>query len=259
VNIKQDDPGAGGTLIVDRYVKDGALSDAGSNNYKGLRIHALPGLHARIGEMVQQHFPVRGALLDLAAGSGAMSLRMQDHGYSVAATDYVGSAFKLHGSIPFTECDLNSDFATRFPDRFDYIVASEIIEHLENPRHFARQAFALLKPGGRMLLSTPNIESSASKVMFLTAGRFLWFGDQQYASDGHITPLSHWQIGCAMKEAGFDEIAVASFGDATRQLQGSPRLAFVARLFDLLPWPSKLVAGDIFMTLVEKPTVRNGA
>jgi SAM-dependent methyltransferase len=39
---------------------------------------------------------------------------------------------------------------------FDYIVAGEFIEHLENPYSFLRLIREYLAPGGKLLISTPN-------------------------------------------------------------------------------------------------------
>ncbi len=40
--------------------------------------------------------------------------------------------------------------------RFDAVVAGEIIEHLEDPYRFLRGCRSALRPGGRLVLSTPN-------------------------------------------------------------------------------------------------------
>lgn len=42
---------------------------------------------------------------------------------------------------------------------FDAVVSMETIEHLEQPRGFLSSAFSLLKPGGKLLCSTPNAET----------------------------------------------------------------------------------------------------
>jgi SAM-dependent methyltransferase len=53
-------------------------------------------------------------------------------------------------------------------DRFDTIVAGELIEHLANPGLFLRQAHAHLKPGGRLVLTTPN----AFSLLFISYALF---------------------------------------------------------------------------------------
>lgn len=241
------------TLIVERYKSTAQIADGGSNNYKGLRIHALPGLHDFVGEQARRHLRPGSTALDIAAGSGAMCLRLADLGFKVEATDYVRAGFKLHGSVPFTEIDLNLDFSAAFSKKYESIIASEIIEHLENPRHFARQLFSLLEPGGRVLLTTPNIDSMPSKVLFLSSGKFLWFEDQQYGSDGHITPLSQWQMNKIFVEAGFRFVAQTSFGSRFDRLAGSPRLRLLTRLLSMLFGKQPGLCGEIFVAVVERP------
>jgi len=41
-------------------------------------------------------------------------------------------------------------------ESFDTVIASELIEHLENASEFLRQCHSILKTGGHLLLSTPN-------------------------------------------------------------------------------------------------------
>ncbi|HRF44124.1 MAG TPA: methyltransferase domain-containing protein [Candidatus Competibacteraceae bacterium] len=151
------------TVLVDRYRQAAMEKKVNTNSYKGLGIHALPGLHEFIAKKAVEYFEPEATLLDIAAGTGAMSLSMQDSGFKVLATDYVPENFKLD-SIPFISTDLNEAFSTTLHSRrFQAIIASEIIEHLENPRHFARECFKILEPSGRMILSTPNVENAASK------------------------------------------------------------------------------------------------
>lgn len=238
---------------VARYESTARIEGGGTNSYKGLRIHALPGLHDFIGGQASHHLRPGSKTLDVAAGSGAMSLRLSDLGFEVEATDYVREGFKLHGSIPFSQTDLNLDFSQDFTRRFESIVASEIIEHLENPRHFARQLFSLLEPGGRVVLTTPNIDSMPSKVLFLSSGTFLWFEEQQYRSDGHISPLSQWQLQKIFAEAGFRLISQTTFGSRFDRLAGSPRLRLLARLLNILFAKHPGLSGEIFVAVFERP------
>ncbi len=239
------------TVLVDRY-RNAATEKVEANSYKGLRIHALPGLHDFIATKALEHFEPGVRLLDLAAGTGAMSLRMQDLGFKVSATDYVPENFQLD-SISFIQADLNEPFSAVFPQPFKAVIASEIIEHVENPRHFARECFKLLEPGGRMVLSTPNVENAASKASFLRSGSFLWFSEEDYEGHGHITPLTQWQIRRAFEEAGFRFRWEGSFGEGASLLAGSPRLALLARLVALISTRDSELAREIFVAVVEKP------
>jgi SAM-dependent methyltransferase len=72
---------------------------------------------------------------------------------------------------------------------FDLVFALELIEHLsaEDAMAFLRRCRALLAPGGRLLLGTPDV---------FTPGR--WHRDA-----GHLTPFSPWELGGFVEEAGF--------------------------------------------------------
>lgn len=241
------------TVLVDRY-RQAAIEKVNANSYKGLGIHALPGLHEFIATKAVEYFEPEATLLDIAAGTGAMTLRMQDLGFKVSATDYVPENFKLD-SIPFIQADLNEAFSTAYSKRFQAIVASEIIEHLENPRHFARECFKILESGGRMILSTPNVENAASKASFIRSGSFLWFTEQDYTEQGHMTPLTQWQIHKIFTEAGFRFLWAGSFGEQASFLVGSPRLGLLAWLVALVSTIDPQLAGEIFVAVLEKPEI----
>lgn len=55
--------------------------------------------------------------------------------------------------------DIKTDLEKRFPfknERFNNAIASEIIEHVKNPLHFLNECYRILKPKGRLILTTPN-------------------------------------------------------------------------------------------------------
>lgn len=240
------------TIIVDAYRLPKQQPLSAANSYKGLRIHALPGLHEFIITKVCQHLKTGATVLDIAAGSGASSQRLTDLKYKVTATDYVTENFRLHDSIPFVTANLNEFFSEQFSKPFDAILAMEIIEHLENPRHFVRECFKLLVPGGKLIVSTPNIDSPASIASFLRSGTFLWFSDTEYKVDGHITPLSQWQLDKCFIEAGFLLLWKGSFGDADQRIAGSPRLKLLAQGVKRLSSRNSDVEGEIFIAVLEK-------
>jgi 2-polyprenyl-3-methyl-5-hydroxy-6-metoxy-1,4-benzoquinol methylase len=56
-------------------------------------------------------------------------------------------------------------------ERFDSVVAGELIEHLENPGLFLAGCRRVLKPDGRLVLSTPNPFAVLHAAIFLKDGR----------------------------------------------------------------------------------------
>jgi SAM-dependent methyltransferase len=226
---------------------------ASSVGYKGLAIHARAELHDEIGRIVAATLTSGALVLDVAAGSGAMCRRLQDLGFTPTACDIVSEKFRLHGDVDFFEIDLNQHFPDHFRAMFDCVIAMEIIEHLENPWHFLRQCFFVLRPGGLLVVSTPNIGSPASRAAYARAGKFRWFDEHNYEMDGHITPITLSGMCIMLTSVGFNINYIASvspiggkgiFHWRTRLLVGLIRL--LAR--------DKPLPGDILVISGHRPT-----
>ena len=242
------------TVLVHKFrLAAGEEVDQSFNHYKGFRVHALEGLHLFVADYVKRAVPAGGALLDVAAGSGAMSLRLLDAGYRVTAIDIVAEGFQLGERVPFHCADLNAPFARKLNSCFDGIIAAEIIEHLENPRHFLRECFNLLSPGGKLLLTTPNLESPVSKAMFVRYGTSQWFSDRDYECEGHITPVSRTQIHRCAAEIGFNLNWEGSYGDPYRQVRGWAKMRWLARIIEWLSNTGSDMAGEVFVAVLSKP------
>jgi ubiquinone/menaquinone biosynthesis C-methylase UbiE len=101
-------------------------------------------------------------LLDGACGTGYGSdILKKAEPASIAgvdiAADAVSYAQKHYGSAicSFQVQDVSE--LTGFPDgRFDAVISFETIEHIDRPLRFLERAQAVLKPGGLLILSTPN-------------------------------------------------------------------------------------------------------
>jgi SAM-dependent methyltransferase len=150
-----------------------------------------------------------GKALDLGAGQGAISQALKDRGFEVTATDVNTAQFRASG-VPCLKLDLNRPLP--FPDgSFDLVMAIEILEHLESPRAFLREIFRLVRPGGLAVVTTPNITSLPSRVLFLATGWFDLFVPTRKrlvdpldaGADGHITPLPAWLLRYDLRETGF--------------------------------------------------------
>ena len=239
------------TVIVDMYRRQAVSGATSENNYKGLIINALPGLHDLVGATAMRLFSPNAEILDLASGSGALCSRIRDLGFRPTACDLVDENFKLHGEIPFYSTNLNSEFHELFRDRFDGITATEIIEHLENPRNFLRQCYSTLKPGGYLILTTPNVDSSLSRCEMIRSGHFRWFDQNNYLSSGHITALPLFSLKRALDETQFDIAEITSFGKPQKSDWIGLKmrcLAFLLRTLDGVKSPQ----GEILMMIARK-------
>jgi SAM-dependent methyltransferase len=153
--------------------------------------------------------------LDIPAGAGPLARRMKDKGYEVAAADICPEVFEQK-DISCDKADLNG----RFPyddARFDLVVCREGIEHVENQFHTMREFHRVLKPGGWLVFSTPNLLSIRARLSFLlVGGRRL--NDRPAAETyvqggpaGHINLRSYLDLRLAVRHAGFRVDRVTTF------------------------------------------------
>ncbi len=86
----------------------------------------------------------------------------------------------------FVAQDLNS--AWLFQDRvYDAVTLWNVLEHLENPFHFAREAARVLKDGGILFVSIPNVFNLRSRLQFLFSGEM----PRYHHNNSHLTPFTH--------------------------------------------------------------------
>lgn len=189
------------------------MSNNNNSEYRGLKIHAIPSLHEQCMALIEGlRLPKTAKVLDLGAGEGAFSQRMLDAGLNVNAAEQDAGRFRL--SIPCQNINLNHDFSDKWNEKFDLIVAIEILEHLHDPRHFISNALQALSSNGFLLITSPNTESWLSRIRFLRDGHFLWFDETDYHSYGHLTPIFSWQIRQICRELGAELVQVSNTQDS---------------------------------------------
>jgi 2-polyprenyl-3-methyl-5-hydroxy-6-metoxy-1,4-benzoquinol methylase len=145
----------------------------------------------------------RGELLEFGAGTGDFLKHLLTSGFPgrMTGTDLLPRPILLPEEVVWIQADLNHPLASVPDDSFDAIISTEVIEHLENPRAMIREFWRLLKPGGKVILTTPNQESLRSLLALLFSGHYAAFQDSCYPA--HITALLRKDLRRIFAEAGF--------------------------------------------------------
>jgi 2-polyprenyl-6-hydroxyphenyl methylase/3-demethylubiquinone-9 3-methyltransferase len=163
----------------------GDLSQRGyTYAYANRRKHTL--------ELVQKVAKPGAKVLDIAAGQGNFSLLLAELGYEVTwndlraeLIDYVKLKWEK-GIIHYAPGEI---FTLGFDACFDVILATEIIEHVAHPDDFMKTLYKMLKPGGYIVMSTPNGEYFQNRLpKFSDCPNPSQFEEIQFQpnSDGHI-------------------------------------------------------------------------
>lgn len=214
--------------------------------YNGLLMRCSPGTHEMAMSLLLRNSAPRAGVLDLGAGTGAWLSRMRDASFTdLNAVEADVENFQLEGVSPHA-VDLNTEFLARFDRRFQLITAIEVVEHLDCPRHFLRQARQLLDENGFLLVTTPNLSHWTSRVGFLVHGELRMFRKRDYIQR-HISPITHVQMLLMLGEIGFRMVDFAAAGSCWGPIKRFVR-GPVSLLFRLLVGPRAW--GDVSLYLV---------
>jgi SAM-dependent methyltransferase len=102
-----------------------------------------------------------GKCLDVGALDFTQYFRIKDSHPNIEhyGIDYMTPQKPIPAGYVFKKVDLNEDIIPFNDDTFDYIIASHIIEHLNNPLDFFQDCIRVLKPGGKFYLEAPSEKS----------------------------------------------------------------------------------------------------
>lgn len=145
----------------------------------------------------------KGRLLDVGSGSGRLLAVMQRAGWQVAGVEPDPRAAAVARERYGVTVHVGHLEQARFREHsFDAVVLSHVIEHVEDPVALLAACRRLLRPGGRLALSTPNIES---RGLALFHRHWLHLDVPR-----HLHLFSARSLGAVLRGAGFSEFSIAS-------------------------------------------------
>ena len=184
-------------------------------------LHALNP--ARLG-YVAERVPLRdAAVLDVGCGGGLLSEALARAGAQVSAIDLAPELVKV-ARLHMLESGVQVDYqvkavealAAERPGSFDAITCMEMLEHVPDPASIIAACATLLRPGGRLFLSTLNRTPAAFALAIVGAeyvARLLPRGTHRYADFIKPSELASW-----LREAGLQiEDVSGLFYDPLRQ------------------------------------------
>ena len=171
----------------------------------------------RVLDMVKKYARLGAKILDVAAAQGNYTLALAEQGYDVTWNDIraeVAGYVKLKYERGTVTYKAGNVFEMDFPECFDVVLALEIIEHVAHPDVFLQQALRLVKPGGLLIVSTPNggyFRHHGPK--FSECRDSSVYEEIQFKpdADGHIFCLNPAEFRQLAQSAGLEVIEMALF------------------------------------------------
>lgn len=163
--------------------------------------------------------------LDMGAGVGGFTKEIKDAcNLQTEACDYHNDRFEPT-DIECKKVDFCKETLPYEDNSFDLITSVEVIEHLESYANLIEEAKRILKPGGLLILTTPNILNMNSRVSYLLTGFQQMFApipmknEECYSTGSHISPIHYFFLVHALYERDFknidfhsDKVQRSSFG-----------------------------------------------
>lgn len=147
----------------------------------GMMIHLHPGRSADLDfSLMYLPFQRNGQLLDVGCGNGQALQFMAELGWQVQGVDFDPQAVQI-AQKKGLEIHLGGlEDRAYLSDSFDAITMSHVIEHVHDPLSLLGECRRILKPGGRLVIVTPNSGS---------------WGHQRFGSSWmHLDPPRHLHI-----------------------------------------------------------------
>jgi SAM-dependent methyltransferase len=176
-------------------------------------------------------------VLDIGCAAGALLMKLRGRGWDARGVEISPAAEYARRergldvrSLPLAE--------NRFPAaRFDLVLASHVIEHLTDPAGLVREVRRICAPGGRFLITTPNIAGFQARLF-----RARW----RSAIFDHLYLFSVRTLSRLLREHGFTPEGVFTWGGLAAGAAPPAVKHFADR------WVKTLGLGDVMLIRARK-------
>jgi SAM-dependent methyltransferase len=218
------------------YVARLATASRGQDSRPGFAAFAVPDASENARPELARLVPASARrLLDVGCGAGGFAAAVKRERPELSVVGLERDAASASRARPRLDRVLVGDARdairdlARAGERFDVVVCADVLEHLEDPVSFLRDALSVAARGARLIASVPNV-GHASLVRDLLRGRF----DPVPAGlldAGHLRWFDERRVSETLEEAGWAVVSVegvagaaapdvAAFLDWTRTFPG---------------------------------------
>jgi SAM-dependent methyltransferase len=179
---------------------DAEYASGAYQDYVAARAMKLGHFEARLRDLDGRLPP--GRLLDIGCSCGYFLEVAAAHGFDVRGVEFSRSA--IAAASPAIRPRIFEGTLDAMPadGLFDVVSAFDLIEHVPDPRAFLRRCAALLKPGGTLLISTPDTDHL---LRFVMRSRWPMLQPMQ-----HLFLFSRRSFESALRAEGFGEVAMSA-------------------------------------------------
>ncbi len=178
-----------------------------------------------------------GKLLDVGCGAGRFLNRMRKRGWEVEGIDFDPQAANKVMARYGIKTHIGDLAACALPaDSYDVITMSQAVEHFYDPRAVLSECLRILKSGGKLIITTPNVNSMGAAEF----GAY-WRG---WEAPRHLHLFSTEALKHLTQTCGFEVIEARTYSSdsagvyrvsKSSQMKAGGKISFFDRLW-LLGW-----------------------
>jgi SAM-dependent methyltransferase len=122
----------------------------------------LAGRLTRFADAVAFHVPAGGSVLDLGCGTGELAVALASSGLQVTGCDistemlHIASAADAPGNVDWIELKPRWQALPFRQHAFDAVIASSVLEYVDDPVAVLCECCRVLRPGGIVLCTVPD-------------------------------------------------------------------------------------------------------
>ncbi len=189
-------------------------------------------------------------ILDVGCAQGTLALILAEKGHKVTAVDlrqesldYAQSRYEK-GEIEFIQQNV---LEAKLEKSYDLVFANQLIEHLVYPEKMVNTLKKMLKPGGKLIVATPNHSYSKCKLpTFTELGNPKDWEEKQFTADGdgHFFAYTTEELETIFEQCGIQNINCSLF--ETPFISGHMKLRY---LHKIVPFKVLKVLDSIVLSL----------
>lgn len=214
---------------VEYYGKEHAYLDYQNTHFVNHVVeHTIKQIHLKRGDK----------LLEIGAGSGRFTIPLLKKGFHITALELSGhmveklkkAAKPYQGRLAILKKDLFSVGST-FDHTFDVVLGFHILHHLDDLGTCFSRLYRMLKPGGKIIFTEPNILNALYYIQLLVEKDMSWQGEKGYVN------LRKAYLKGLLRKAGFKNIQCTRYGVLPHFLMNHSLGPRIERILEAVPFP----------------------
>jgi len=165
---------------------------------------SIPKIGERV-EVASRYIRECKRILDVGCGDGSLALFIKGKAkiYGVDKSKKLLKIAKRRGVL-IKKLDLDKNSLPYQDSYFDCVTCLDVIEHIKNPYKLIGEIYRVLKKGGFLIISAPNIRFSDHLLTLIFKGNFPITSDDKTAYDGgHIHYFTFSDLREILQGVGF--------------------------------------------------------